>query len=90
MDGDRPDPPPAGGRGDPDQRPLTAKLDVNPDNATFVTIHALGDTPLSKVSPFIIKKVIDYHAGEVDSVRKLNSGDLLVKTISPSQIKKLM
>ena len=61
-------------------RPQTRPLgDINVKNARFVTLHALGSTPLARLNPFIVKRVIDYNVGgTVDAVRKLASGDLLV------------
>ena len=61
------------------------------DKAKFVTLHSLGSTPLAKLNPFIIKKVIDYCVGgHVESVRKLASGDLSVICKSPDQVRDLL
>lgn len=84
-------PPPRRGREDTDRPPLTARLSVNPDNATFVTLTAKDKkTRLSSVNSFIIKKVIDGNIGNVVTVKKLASGDLLVHTLNVSQVKSLL
>ena len=69
---------------------MTAQLPIDPDKATYVTLHAKGQTRLSTVNPFIIKKVIDGHIGNVLNVKKLASGDLLVHTLNVNQVKSLL
>ena len=73
-------------------RPQTRPVgDINVNNARFVTLHALGSTPLAKLNPFLVKRVIDYNVGgSVDAVRKLASGDLLVNVNTPSQVRDLL
>ena len=90
MPGGAPLPPPTRGREDSDRPPPTARLPIDPDKATFVTLHAKGQTRLSNVNGFIIKKVIDGNVGNVINVKKLASGDLLIHTLNSSQVKSLM
>ena len=75
------------GREDTDRRAPTATLNIDPDKATFVTLHSKTTTSLSTVNSFIIKKVIDCNIGNVVNVKKLASGDLLVRTLNVSQVK---
>ncbi|CAN7988931.1 unnamed protein product, partial [Ixodes hexagonus] len=44
----------------------------------FIVLHATGDTPLAKISPFDIEKCLS-HILTTKHVRKLPSGDLLVQ-----------
>ena len=83
-------PPLPRGREDTDFRPLTARLNIDPDKATFVTLHSKTATRLSTVNSFIIKKVISCNVGNVVNVKKRASGDLLVQTINVSQGKSLL
>lgn len=56
---------------------------------TFVTLHSLdSDRKLARLSPFIIKKIIDYNVnGEVKDVKRFANGDLRVETfLDSSQI----
>lgn len=93
MDPDPPSPPPIRGRGDPSSPPDPPPRPppvIAPENASFVTLRASGSVSLASLNPFLIKKVIDGCAGPVDQVKKLASGDLLVKTSHTSQVKDLL
>ena len=83
-------PPHSWGEGTTDRPPMTDLRPINPDNASFVTLHAIGQTRLSNVNSFIIKKVIDANVGDVVNVKKLASGDLLVQALNSAQIKSLL
>ena len=83
-------PPPPRGREGTDRRPQTARLNIDPSKATYVTLHSKTSTRLSSVNSFIIKKVIDCNVGNVVNVKKLASGDLLVQTLNVSQVKSLL
>ena len=76
-------PPYGRGGGTTDRSPLTALRPINPDKASFVTLHANANL-------FIIKKVIDANVGNVANVMKLASGDLLVEALNSAQIKSLL
>lgn len=75
-----------GGSGGDDQQILS----IDPKNAEFVLFHATGEATLALLNPFMINKVIDGQAGAVESVRKLASGDLLVKIRSVNQVRDLL
>ena len=79
--------PPPRGREDTDRRPPTARLKIDRNKATFVTLHSKTATRLSTVNSFIIKKVIDCNIDNVVNVKKLASGDLLVQTLNVNQVK---
>lgn len=49
-----------------------------------------SEDTLKNVSPFLIKKVIDSLCGQIDSCKKLRSGDILLKTKSATQATKLI
>ena len=83
-------PPHGRGGGTTDRPPLTDLRPINPDKASFVTLRAKGQTRLSNVNSFIIKKVIDGNVGNVVNVKKLASGDLLVQALNSAQIKSLL
>lgn len=80
-------PPQGRGREGTDRPPLTARLSIDPDQTTYVTLHTKGQTRLSSVNSFIIKKVIDGNIGNSVNVKKLASGDLLVHTLNGNQVK---
>ena len=105
MEEDPPGPPPSGGgpasppsgesaapagpsvvRGD--SLPVFLPI-IDPQNATFVTLHCESQK-LASLNSFLIRKVIDGCAGSVDHVRKLNTGDLLIKTREVSQVRDLL
>ena len=71
-------PPLPRGREGTDRQPLTARLNIDPNKAIYVTLHSKTATRLSTVNSFIIKKVIDCNIGNVVNVEKLARGDLLV------------
>ena len=48
------------------------------------------DEPLTKLSPFVIEKVLVSVAGSPKSVKKLNSGSLLVEVEKPKHADNLM
>ena len=71
---------------------LTARRPLDPNFATFVMLHSKDpDRKLARLSPFIIKKVIDYNVqGEVKNVKRLASGDLRIETFICVQVKQLL
>ncbi|KAK3892456.1 hypothetical protein Pcinc_003689 [Petrolisthes cinctipes] len=93
-----PTPPPYSGVGGHDRPPprndgryeTRTPLDIDVKNASFVMFHATGSAPLAGLNPFIVQKVIDGWAGVVESVKKLASGDLLVKTFNSKQVASLL
>ncbi|XP_067141007.1 uncharacterized protein [Centruroides vittatus] len=56
----------------------------------YLIVHATGDKPLSKASPFLIQKLFQSTIGDLKKIQKLRSGDLLVETSSPQQSAKLL
>ncbi|KAK3889015.1 hypothetical protein Pcinc_006891 [Petrolisthes cinctipes] len=78
---DRPPPPRTDGRTE-----TRTPLDIDVKNASFVMFHATGSAPLAGLNPFIVQKVIDGWAGVDESVKKLASGDLQVKTFNSKQV----
>lgn len=54
-------------------------------NARFFIIKNLCDDSFRSVSPFLIHKTIKSVIGEVESLKKLKSGDLLIKLSNTSQ-----
>ncbi|KAH8334982.1 hypothetical protein KR074_003960, partial [Drosophila pseudoananassae] len=57
----------------------------------YIIITRTDNGNLEKISPFIIKKVIDYTCnGPVETCKKLRSGTLLVKTKNHTQAQKLL
>ncbi|XP_023242465.1 uncharacterized protein LOC111640661 [Centruroides sculpturatus] len=50
----------------------------------------MGETTLSKCSPFLIQKLFESTIGRLKKIQKLRSGDLLVEAASPQQSEKLM
>ena len=73
------------------ERPTTRRP-LDPNFATFVTLHSRDpDRKLARLSPVIIKKVIDYNVqGEVKNVKRLASGDLRIETFNCVQVKQLL
>ena len=53
-------------------------------------MKCVNDTNLSKLSPFVICKVIDGICGNVQQVKPLKNGQLLIKVNSQSQAEKLL
>ena len=74
------------------ERPTTTRRPLDPNFATFVTLHSKDpERKLARLSPVIIKKVIDYNVqGEVKNVKRLASGDLRVETFNCIQVKQLL
>ncbi|XP_023214771.1 uncharacterized protein LOC111617712 [Centruroides sculpturatus] len=65
--------------------------EVNSSNQpTYLIVHATGETPLSKRSPFLIQKLFESTIGHLKKIQKLRSGDLLVEAASPQQSEKLL
>ncbi|XP_023217667.1 uncharacterized protein LOC111620055 [Centruroides sculpturatus] len=58
--------------------------------ATYLIVHATGDKPLSKCSPFLIQKIFESTIGHLKKIQKSRSGDLLVETASPQQTVNLL
>ncbi|XP_023216845.1 uncharacterized protein LOC111619372 [Centruroides sculpturatus] len=56
----------------------------------YLIIHATGDKPLSKCSPFLIQKLFESTIGHLKKIQKLRSGDLLIETASPQQSARLL
>ncbi|XP_023212611.1 uncharacterized protein LOC111641285 [Centruroides sculpturatus] len=63
------------------------KISTNP---AFLVVHATGEKPLAKASPFLIQKLFESTIGQLKKIQKLRSGDLLVETASPQQSAKLL
>ncbi|XP_023226158.1 uncharacterized protein LOC111626866 [Centruroides sculpturatus] len=55
----------------------------------YLIVHATGEKPLAKCSPFLIQKLFESTIGHLKNIQKLRSGDLLVETASPQQTTKL-
>lgn len=55
----------------------------------FLILHS-EDLKLTTVSPFLVSKALSSIAGSIDSVKKLQSGDLLVITSNDSQSRLLL
>ena len=74
------------------------QLDADPDNAQttshfprFLLIESTAtDHPLSKLSPFVIEKVLVLVAGSPKAVKKLISGALLVEVEKPKHAENLL
>ncbi|XP_067126784.1 uncharacterized protein [Centruroides vittatus] len=56
----------------------------------YLIVHATGEKPLAKCSPFLIQKLFESTIGHLKKTQKLRSGDLLVETASPQQTVKLL
>ena len=57
----------------------------------FLLIEStVRDQPLSKLSPFVIQKVLMSVAGSPKSVKKLTSGSLLIEVERPKHAENLM
>ncbi|KAK3869753.1 hypothetical protein Pcinc_024981 [Petrolisthes cinctipes] len=87
---DRPPPPQTNEPRNDGRYETRTPLDIDVKNASFVMLHATGSAPLAGLNPFIVQKVIDGWAGVVESVKKLASGDLLVKTFNSKQVATLL
>ncbi|XP_023222253.1 uncharacterized protein LOC111623784 [Centruroides sculpturatus] len=72
----------------PDQVPKNKEN--NSSQFTYLIIHATGEKPLSKCSPFLIQKLFESTIGHLKKFKKLRSGDLLIETASPQQSAKLL
>ena len=69
----------------------TSDFNIHPRNVRFLNVTSESDSVrLSNLNPFIIRKVIDGQAGPVEFVKKLASGDLLIKVVSATQVKDLL
>lgn len=62
---------------------------TGPRSANYATHYAAGLTALASINLSIIKKIINYVAGEGESVGQLTSGDL-VETNKPSQMNDIL
>ena len=51
----------------------------------FIIQGANSDTPLSKLSPFVIEKTIKCSVGTVSTVKRMRSGDLLIEAASAAE-----
>ncbi|XP_023214518.1 uncharacterized protein LOC111617468, partial [Centruroides sculpturatus] len=67
--------------------PVTSNVS---STATYLIVHATGDKPLAKCSPFLIQKIFESTIGHLKKIQKLRSGDLLVETASPQQTVNLL
>ncbi|XP_067126763.1 uncharacterized protein [Centruroides vittatus] len=56
----------------------------------YLIVHATGEKPLAKCSPFLIQKLFESTIGHLKKIQKLRSGDLLVETASLQQTTKLL
>ncbi|XP_067139331.1 uncharacterized protein [Centruroides vittatus] len=56
----------------------------------YLIVHAMGETFLSKFSPFLIQKLFESTIGHLKKIQKLRSGDLLVEAASPQRSAKLL
>ena len=78
----------------PGQRQLTVDnrptYDIRPENARMFVMKGAGSTSLAGVNPFIIRKAIDGFVGKVESTKKLNSGELLIKVKDARQAKLIL
>ncbi|XP_023232322.1 uncharacterized protein LOC111632186 [Centruroides sculpturatus] len=72
----------------PDQVPRNKENNFS--QPTYLIIHATGEKPLSKCSPFLIQKLFESTIGHLKKIQKLRSGDLLIETASPQQSAKLL
>ncbi|XP_023243206.1 uncharacterized protein LOC111641286 [Centruroides sculpturatus] len=74
--------------------PKPSKNKDKPENTasqpSYLIVHATGEKPLSKCSPFLIQKLFESTIGHLKKTQKLRSGDLLVETASPQQSAKLL
>ncbi|XP_023211351.1 uncharacterized protein LOC111614200 [Centruroides sculpturatus] len=66
------------------------KKQIISSQPTYFIVHATGQTPLSKCSPFLIQKLFESTVGNLKKIQKLRSGDLLLETTSPQQSAKLL
>ncbi|XP_067121978.1 uncharacterized protein [Centruroides vittatus] len=64
--------------------------DQTSSHPAYLIVHATGEKPLSKASPFLIQKLFESTIGQLKKIQKLRSGDLLVETASPQQSAKLL
>ncbi|XP_023231711.1 uncharacterized protein LOC111631642 [Centruroides sculpturatus] len=69
---------------------LPPKDSISSNQPAYLIVHAMGETPLSKRSPFLIKKLFESTIGNLKKIQKLRSGDLLVEAASPQQSAKLL
>ncbi|XP_023229423.1 uncharacterized protein LOC111629750 [Centruroides sculpturatus] len=60
-----------------------------PNQQAYLIVHAMGETPLSKCSYFLIQKLFESTIGHLKKIQKLRSGDL-VETASSQQSEKLL
>ena len=67
------------------------ELSILPENVRFLNVKSVDDSVrLASLNPFIIQKVIDGQVtGRVEFVKKLASGDLLIKVVDGSQVRDL-
>ncbi|XP_023229416.1 uncharacterized protein LOC111629742 [Centruroides sculpturatus] len=69
---------------------LTMTNEKTSNQPVYLVVHATGEKPLSKCSPFLIQKLFESTIGHLKKIQKLRSGDLLVETASPQQTTKLL
>ncbi|XP_023226914.1 uncharacterized protein LOC111627548 [Centruroides sculpturatus] len=69
---------------------LPPKEDSSSNQPAYLIVHAMGETTLSKRSPFLIQKLFESTIGHLKKIQKLRSGDLLVEAASPQQSEKLL
>lgn len=68
----------------------TIKTTNNLDPIYLLMTRTNSTENLTKVSPFLIKKVIDNTCGEVMECKKIRSGQILIKTKNLEQAKKMI
>ncbi|CAF4882177.1 unnamed protein product [Rotaria socialis] len=62
-----------------------------PDYALTVTMTSLDEgKPITKVNPFVIKKLIDGVCGTVKKVQYCRTGNLLIETFNNKQVRELL
>ncbi|XP_023216844.1 uncharacterized protein LOC111619370 [Centruroides sculpturatus] len=71
-------------------KPTTTTNEKTSSQPAYLVVHATGEKPLSKCSPFLIHKLFESTIGHLRKIQKLRSGDLLVETASPQQTTKLL
>ncbi|XP_023240955.1 uncharacterized protein LOC111639330 [Centruroides sculpturatus] len=71
-------------------KPTTTTNEKISSQPAYLVVHATGEKPSSKCSPFLIQKLFESTIGHLRKIQKLRSGDLLVETASPQQTAKLL
>ncbi|XP_023238775.1 uncharacterized protein LOC111637504 [Centruroides sculpturatus] len=72
-----------------DKTTISTTKEKTSSQLAYLIVHATGEKPLAKCSPFLIQKLFESTIGHLKKIQKLRSGDLLVETASPQQTTKL-